>query len=55
MFCIIYSFNSSSVVEAQILMTGISIATSNVVVLRLRSVVFPTLVVCENQKRFDDC
>ena len=38
--------------EVQILMTGISIATSNVVVLHLRSAVFHTPVVCENQKRY---
>ena len=49
----IYLFGSSSVVEAQVSMTGISIATSNVVVLHLRSVVFHTPVVCVNQKRYD--
>ena len=50
---VIYLFCSSSVVEAQISMTGISIATSNVVVLHLRSAVFHTPVVCVTQKRYD--
>ena len=51
---VLYLFGSSSVVEVQISMTGISIATSNVMVLHLRSVVFHTPVVCVNQKRYDD-